>query len=273
MVAPDSSILPIHRFASFAGANVAHGITGRTAALPAHGDVSYVTAADPVAVRGNRRRWSEAIGVLADAWVCARQVHGTRVAVVEKAHAGRGADAFESALPATDILMTATPGLPLAVFCADCVPVLLHDPILGVVAAVHAGWRGTTRDSAGAAVRAMREQFGTNPANLRVGIGPSIGPCCYEVGAEVIAAWHETGLDGDGQAVRKIGDRQHFDLWAANVLALTAAGVPRASIEVAGICTRCHADAYFSHRARQGAPGRFAAVIALGSSQDRGACR
>jgi len=134
------------------------------------------------------------------------------------------------------------------------------------VAAIHAGWRGTVADVVGATIRTMQERLGCDPRDLIAGLGPSIGPCCYEVGDEVIEAWRATELDPDGLAVRRDGCRTIFDLWRANWTALVAAGVPADQIEVAGVCTRCNADRFFSHRSRRvtGAPpASFAAVIAL----------
>lgn len=258
-----SPLLPVYRFRSLDQCAVSHGITARSAMLAAAGDVSYVTGPCREVVRRNREIWSASIGVDASRWTCAQQVHGTRVAIVDEADAGRGADSFDDAIEGTDALITATPGIPLAVFCADCVPILLHDPVRGVVVAVHSGWRGTVRGVIGETVRTLRTRLGTDPADLVASIGPSIGPCCYGVGHEVIEAWRATRLDRDGLAVREDRGRRWFDLWTANRLALVAAGVREAHIEQAGICTRCHADDYFSHRAARGTSGRFAAIIAL----------
>lgn len=255
--------LPLFRFRLLEASGVIHGITGRTDMLPAWGDISYVTGPAPNTVFANRSAWSDALGLDPDAWVCARQTHSTNVAVVDQRHAGSGARAITTAIANTDALVTATPGLPVAVACADCVPLLFHDPARQVVASVHAGWRGTVANVAGAAVEAMRSVFGTDPSDLVVGIGPSIGACCYEVGPEVIESWRAMGLDGDDQALKTRAGRVYLDLWRANQIALIAAGVPLRNIELAAICTRCHADAFFSHRAKQDPPGRFAAIIAL----------
>lgn len=139
---------------------------------------------------------------------------------------------------------------------ADCTPVLLADPRRRVVGVVHAGWRGSAVRAAGAAVERMAEAFGSQPGDIVAGIGPAIGPCCYEVGHDVVDAFgpERTSLFESGK----------LDLWAANRQALVEAGVPDEQIEVAGVCTRCHADQFFSHRANGGQPaGRFAGVIRL----------
>lgn len=261
--------LPIFRFRRLSNSRVRHGVTGRVAALPAKGDISFATGPDPATVRANRAAWCEAIGVDAGALVFPRQVHGTHVALIDDADAGRGADTAIHALPATDAMLTDRAGIPLAVVCADCTPILLHDPVQGVVGAVHAGWRGTVQDVAGVAVRTMVEEYGCRSADIVAGIGPAIGPCCYEVGPEVIGAWQAVGLDPENRAVIERAPRPYFNLWEANRIALVAVGVQPDNIEVAGVCTRCHGDRFFSHRARQEPPGRFAAIIALAPETER----
>lgn len=245
-------------------AGVEHGITHRTPSMPLDGDVSYVSgASDTASVAANRQRWSSQLGTTAARWVCAQQVHGVGYAVVRESEAGRGAESFEDAIPDTDILMTQTPGLALAVFCADCAPTLLWDPVQRAAAAVHAGWRGTVKNAAGLAIAGLRHEFGSEPDYILAFIGPSIGPCCYEVGREVIDAWQAAGIDPAGRAVQECGGKLHFDLWTANQLALIDAGLRHGHIDLAGTCTMCHAEQWFSHRAGNGNAGRFAAVIVV----------
>ncbi|CCF83661.1 peptidoglycan editing factor PgeF [Nitrolancea hollandica] len=257
--------LPIRNFRLFTGQPVKHGVTTHTDLIPAGGDVSYVTGPDPVTVRRNRDRWAGAIGVEPSRLVCAQQVHGINVRLVVPDDAGRGYASFDDAIAGTDALITQSPELPLAVFCADCVPILLVDPVRRAIGAVHAGWRGTVADIVGQTIRAMGDSFGTDPADILAGIGPSIGRCCYQVGPEVIDAWNATGFDRPDRAVERGEGHRRFDLWRANTLALIAAGVPAHQIEVQGDCTRCRSDRYFSYRAQGKQAGRFAAIIALTS--------
>ena len=144
---------------------------------------------------------------------------------------------------------------------ADCTPVLLADPKQRVVAAVHAGWRGSAVRAASAAVEALRDRFGSRPWDIVAGIGPAIGPCCYTVGDDVLEAFAdrpELFTAGNGG--------QRLDLWAANQQALIESGLPAEHIEVAGVCTQCQSQRFFSHRANGGQPaGRFAALIRLDS--------
>jgi YfiH family protein len=161
----------------------------------------------------------------------------------------------------TDALVTDVPGVFLMLRFADCVPVLFHDPVRQAVGLAHAGWRGTVSHIARATVEKMVDAFGCSPADIRAGIGPSIGPCCYEVGPEVVSAAQKAFPDAPFVLQRGSGERWHFDLWAANHHQLAAAGVTE--IELSGLCTACRTDEWFSHRAEGGRTGRLAAVIGL----------
>jgi YfiH family protein len=143
-----------------------------------------------------------------------------------------------------DALIENRPGNLLAVKTADCIPILLVDCTHCAVAVVHAGWRGTVRAIAGRTVRAMTEQFGTNPARLRAAIGPGIGKCCYEVGAEVAVHFGENGPC-------------HIDLAAANRAQLLAAGLADERIYVADLCTKCGAGDFHSYRRDKERSGRM----------------
>ena len=255
--------LRIFRFGTLSRPELRHGITGRAVALPAEGDFSFVTGPDEATVLANRRAWCAEIGISADWLICARQVHGTRVDVVDTADVGRGAHSIEQAVAGADGFVTTAIGVPLAVLSADCVPILMYDPVRHAIGAAHAGWRGTVAGIGLKLVETMVEAFGSDPADLLVGLGPSIGPCCYVVGPEVIAAWNDLGLDPAGTAVRRDADQFIFDLWQANRIGLITAGVDDDHIELAGICTSCNADTYFSRRAGRGHRGLFASIIAL----------
>lgn len=203
-------------------------------------------------VEENLRRLAAALGTERERLYAPYQVHGNTAVVV---------DANSRPGPRSDVLVTASPARTLMLRFADCTPILLVDPTRGVVAGIHAGWRGTAVRAAHAAVEAMVHGFGTNPRDVLAGIGPAIGPCCYTVGPEVVDAFADRPW-----AVVHGGDETRLDLWEANRRGLVAAGVPPEQVEVAGICTRCQADRFFSHRANQGQPaGRFAALIRLTS--------
>lgn len=226
-------------------------------------NLGYATGDDPAAVRRNRAALCRTIGFSLDDLVVANQVHGAEVVVVDAAHRGRGAHDAAGAVADADALVTATPGVLLGVLIADCVPVVLWDPRRAVVAVAHAGWRGTVAHVVARTVRAMGEHFGCDPAVLRAGIGPSIGPASYEVGDDVVTAAHAAFPDAAG-LVHHDGARRTFDLWAANTHELVAAGVRAEHITCSHIDTFTSTDRFFSHRA--GAPtGRFMAFAAIGA--------
>ena len=193
---------------------------------------------DPAAVLENRRRAAAALGATLDDLVVGAQVHGCGVAVVTRAEAGKGATAAADALAGIDALVTAEEGLVLVTLVADCVPLVLFDPVARVLATVHTGWRGTVARVPEAALAAMAG-LGSRPADVVAALGPAVAPGRYEVGDEVVRAAREgLGAAGAGAALRaRAGDRWHLDLWAANRGVLLDAGVPAERILVASVPT------------------------------------
>ncbi len=213
-------------------------------------------------VIANRKRFCQAVGLPFASAVTAEQVHGANIAVVTTADAGRGMTNYDEALPKTDALITNVPGLPLMLFFADCVPVLIADPKRKVVAVSHAGWKGTVAAIAKQTVQRMTEEFGCQSADCLVGIGPSIGSCCYEVDDRVISEL-QRAFSWWARVVKPEGKKWKLDLWQANVQQLLDIGVVRDNIVISNFCTVCNKDLFFSHRAEQGHTGRLGAVIAL----------
>lgn len=206
-------------------------------------------------VRANRIRSFDALGrdpaSIHDVWL----VHGTDVV-----HADSPRDlTFKP--PQADIITTDNPRVTLFMRYADCVPLLFHDPKKGVVALAHAGWLGTVRGVGTATLEAMRARYGTDPRDVRAAIGPAIGPDHYEVGADVAEQVRAAFNSRAESLLEPRGDKFHLNLWQANRLQLESAGVT--NIEVAEICTACHLDDWFSHRAEKGKTGRFGALIGL----------
>mgnify|MGYP001545971480 CR=1 FL=1 len=160
-----------------------------------------------------------------------------------------------------DGLITDQKDVSLLMRFADCVPVMLVDPIKHVVGLVHAGWKGTVLQIARKAVLRMKEEYGTKPEDVLAGIGPSIGPDDYEVGFEVIQAARESFGQAAEACIVQNRNSYHFDLWKANETALRNVGVR--NIECAGISTYSHVEDWFSHRRENGKTGRFGAIIAL----------
>lgn len=215
-------------------------------------------------IRQNRLLLAQAVGFDPECWVTGHQVHSDRITVVTRKEAGRGGLDKMSRLPDTDGLVTDEQGICLMVLSADCVPVLLYDPSQQVIAAVHAGWRGTAARIAAKAVAVMKECFGCLPERILAGIGPSIGPCCFEVNEDVARVFRELFPAERGIVIpgRREGKFQ-VDLWEANRMELMEAGVKSANIEIAGMCSVCHPGRFFSYRREGGKAGRFGAGICL----------
>jgi hypothetical protein len=219
---------------------------------------------DKAAVYANRRRAYGLYGRDTDSVVHAHLVHGSDVAQVTQVNNGTW-------LPRVDGIITNQLGCALTMNYADCTPIFLFDPEHHAIGLGHAGWQGTVKDLPGSMVRAMVQAFGSNPASLIAGIGPCIGPCCYEVGEQVITAVHEHFSSADDLFVEPMGEKRpfssgngpHFDMPEANRRNLANAGVEQ--IELSGLCTACRADLFFSHRAEHGKTGRFGTIFILGS--------
>ncbi len=230
-------------------ADVPHGFTTRAGgASGAPWDalnLGDLVGDDPAAVAENWRRLEGATGL---AFARVRQVHGARVF----AAAGPSLPCEEA-----DAVVSTRPGLAACVAVADCVPVLLAAPEGRAVAAVHAGWRGTVALAAAEGTRALAAAAGVPAARLRAAIGPSIGPCCYEV-SEDLAARFEAAF---GEAVVRRGPGgPRLDLWTANQVALRRAGVEQ--VEVLARCTACDPARFYSHRRDGGRTGRMVAFAA-----------
>ena len=211
-------------------------------------------------VRENWRRLGEAAGMDLSEVVYAHQIHSRLVPIVSRADAQ---SPWLEPRHECDGFVTAEPGLPVAVFTADCIPVLLEDADHGVVAAVHCGWRGSVQDILGAALSQMRS-LGAKPETISAAVGPGIGACCFEVGPEVgerVSAL--LGGDTAGLIRPGAGDRLFVDLKAANARRLQQLGVRAESIAVSDACTMCAPDELWSHRVTNGKRGVMTAVIAL----------
>jgi YfiH family protein len=200
-------------------------------------NLSFTVGDDPAAVFENRQRVAAALGTGLGDFVFARQVHGRQAEVVSAADRGRGTRSAEDAIGPADALVTRDPGTVLAIVVGDCVPIVLYDPVARVLAAVHAGWRGTVAGVTQAALAAMAT-LGARPADVLAGIGPAIAPDRYQVGDDVrdgIVA----GLGDDAASVlRPDGTgRWLLDLWSANRKMLERAGVPGRQIHLAAIPT------------------------------------
>ncbi|MBI1874928.1 MAG: peptidoglycan editing factor PgeF [Acidobacteria bacterium] len=203
---------------------------------------------------------ARAIGVAAPRLLRVRQVHGTACACVN----GPGSIWPSDERPEADAMIATRTDVALAVQMADCVPVLMADCQRRAVAAVHAGWRGAAAAIVESVVHRLRSEQRVDPANLVAAVGPSIGPCCYEVGqavrerfharlGEAVDRWFVPGSRGSS--------RPHLDLWNATRDQLISAGIPAEQIFVAALCTACHLDIFHSYRKEGDRTGRMVGVI------------
>jgi YfiH family protein len=249
---------------------------------PGELNLGFTASDERETVVANRRLLAEAVsGDPATPLVTLKQIHSSVVVLGSKEGAGRSAPCKG------DGLMTDEPGILLGVQTADCIPVLVADRKRGVVAAFHAGWRGTVKRIVEAGVGRMRLEFGCRPEDLTAAIGPGVGACCYAVGDEVRSSFESQFVYGDelfhevydSDPVRTkypmlfltqrapghspIGPSLHVDLVQANRRQLLDAGLSAKAIYSTGGCTSCHLELFFSHRASQGYAGRMMSVVGI----------
>jgi len=217
---------------------------------------------EPAHVLENRRRAADAVGADLGDFVFCNQAHGREVRIVTAADRGRGAWSLDDAIDNADALVTIDPSTVLVVMVADCVPIILYDPAIHVLACIHAGWRGTVARVADAALDVMRT-LGAHPGNVIAALGPAISPDGYQVGDEVAEAARESFGARAQSVIRPDGTGKWlFDLWAANIAILGQAGVARERTHVADIPTGTASGYFFSDRAARPC-GRFAAIAKL----------
>ena len=209
------------------------------------------------AVEENYRRLSSLLDFPLQKLVPAHQTHSTLVRAVTDRDAGLGTD--HRLYPQCDGLITATRGLALMVFTADCTPILLHDPVTGAVGAVHAGWRGTAGGIAAEAVRGMVRHYGCRPENIRAAIGPNIDRCCFQTDSDVPEAMLAALGDAALPHIRQVGQKYYVNLKALNEVFLRREGVK--NITVSTECTACRPDRFWSHRVTGGQRGSQGAII------------
>jgi YfiH family protein len=259
MIVNSENGLDIYQFKTFDASVVGHAFFGR------HGGVSPEPwhslnqggglGDDRGNIIENRKRAFQFIGrdveSLYDVW----QVHSADIVVTDRPRP------LEADHIKADAIITTNPDVTLFMRFADCVPILLYEPNKRIIATVHAGWQGTVKKIAAKTVQYLHDNFAVNPGSIVAGIGPSIGPCHYQVGEQVVTAVM-TEFPGEYQElIHDYRDGQFLNLWKANTLQLRDCGVR--SIESAEICTACDTEMWFSHRAEGGKTGRFAAAMFL----------
>ena len=253
---PDS--IRYYTFESLDEADVIHGIfTRRGGVSPqpwASLNVGGLRGDDPARVLENRVRSFHTVGRVPESVYDVWQVHSTDVVCTD---APRPPHPHVKA----DAILTNRPEVTLFMRFGDCVPILLYDPVRKVVGLAHAGWLGTVKATSRETIDRMHAVYGSLPADIVAAIGPSIAAHHYKVGADVLQQVNQAfGSEADTLLDEHDGS-VHFDLWAANRQLLERAGVRR--IEIAGICSACHLEDWYSHRGEAGQTGRFGALIAL----------
>jgi YfiH family protein len=229
-------------------AGLAHAFSTRPA------DMSPRDGPDAADRAARRRQMAADLGLDAMRLASCQQVHRGELTVAD----GPRADEL---LPACDGVVTSLPGVPVMSFSADCPLVLVYDPVRRVVGLAHASWRCTVTQIARRLVELMAGRCGSRAAELLAGIGPGAGPCCYEVQRDVYDA--AAALPNRDRLFQTRDGRLYFDLWAASRDQLLAAGVPADRIEVAGVCTMCTSDVFYSYRREGAGCGHFGLIAGL----------
>ena len=218
---------------------------------------------DPVEnVHRNLELVCGAVGIDYRNLVFSDQTHEDNIRIVSIADLGKGISVPKD-IRNTDGLMTNIPGIPLITFYADCVPLFFLDKENKAIAVVHSGWKGTVQKIGVKTIRQMTEVYGTKPEDCLAGIGPSIGPECFEVGQEVADQFAES-LGTRSHIIKPMENGKYtVDLWGANKLMLMEMGVPENNITISGLCTKCREDLFFSYRRDKGRTGSMSAIMEL----------
>lgn len=255
-------------FPLFEKAGLKHGFSTRLGGVSkgncATMNLSFTRGDDPADVMTNHRIFAKALGYELENLVLSNQVHDTVIRRVDASDCGKGV-IRQSDLTGVDGLVTKDEKVVLMTFFADCVPLFFYDPVGRAIGASHSGWRGTVRRIGAKTVEVMEHEFGTKPENLLAVIGPSICSSCYEISEEVAQEFQQTFNKEQWHLIleKKPAHKYQLDLWRANRIILEEAGIPKDQIEVSELCTCCHKDLLFSHRATGGRRGNLSGVITL----------
>ncbi len=233
-----------------------HGVTTKICNEPQKFSLAMHTGEDISISFDNRLKALESLNISTDTKVIlASQTHSSNVVIVDDMSTA-GWESMDDAIADCDALISTKAGVLIGVLTADCVPILLFDNEKQIVAAVHAGWRGTKANIVAKTVKIMQEQFGCS--NIIAGIGPSIGACCYEVDSKLAKEFEQYR-----GAVSSMNGNYMLDLPLINRFQMIEAGVKDSNIEMSNICTGCENENYFSYRFEHGCSGRFASFIGI----------
>lgn len=241
---------------------VTHGFTTRMGGVSegycSTMNISTTRGDDPKAIEKNQRRLARALGVRVEDFTYTHQTHTTNVAVVREEDRGKR-------FMETDGMVTDVPGICLVTFYADCVPLYFVDPVHRAIGLSHSGWRGTVKRMGQVTLERMKEAYGTKPEDVFAAIGPSICQDCYEVSGDVIEEFRENFSEFVWSQLfyEKENGKYQLNLWRANQIVLTEAGVEAQNIAVTNLCTHCNPEILFSHRSTGVKRGNLSALLAI----------
>lgn len=241
---------------------VTHGFTTRMGGVSegycSTMNISTTRGDAPEAIEENRKRLARALGVNVEDFTYTHQTHTTNVAVVREEDRGKR-------FMETDGMVTNVPGICLVTFYADCVPLYFVDPVHRAIGLSHSGWRGTVGRMGQVTLEKMKEVYGTRPEDVYAAIGPSICQDCYEVSGDVIEEFQKSFSKSVWPQLfyKKENGKYQLNLWKANQLVLTEAGVAEQKIAVTNLCTHCNPEILFSHRSTGVKRGNLSALLAI----------
>ena len=227
-------------------------------------NLSFTRGDEESCVKENYRRISDAMGFDMNSIVTSDQTHTNNVRKVTEKDRGKGI-VIPRDYTDTDGMITNVPGLVLATFYADCVPLYFTDPVNHAIGLSHSGWRGTVQKIGAVTIEKMSEEYGSNPKDLKVAIGPSICQECYEVSEDVIEEFEKVFDKKYRNKLfyRKENGKYQLNLWMANKIIFLEAGIPEENISMPNLCTCCNPDFLFSHRASHGKRGNLGAFLGI----------
>ncbi len=243
--------------------SITHGFLSRVGGVsgPPFSSLNFDGRTDSVGnVAKNMELLSRASGTPMEKLVLVNQVHGNSVLILDDFPGG----AASYKLVDADAIITGLTGFPIGVLTADCLPVLLYDPVNNIIGAVHAGWKGTLRGVSVKAVESMRSRFGSRPRDILAAFGPYIGPCCYSVKENVFLEFKDAFGEELNYFYREGGELM-LDIGDANIEQLHSAGLSEENISISSWCTSCNNDLFFSYRKEGGMTGRQLSFVMLRS--------
>jgi len=255
-------MLDFYKFKAFQKqSKLLHLVTTKSSDMPYSFSLALHTGEDEKTIISNRDLVAKELQTTKPLhFIVANQTHSDNIHIVTEDKT-KGWKSLSDAIEECDALITDRPHVMLTILTADCVPILLYDTKNHVIAAIHAGWKGTKAQIASKTITKMKETFNTKVEDIIAAIAPSIGACCYEVGEDVAQHFFDTP-----QGFRQVQDKYMLDLPQINKIQLLQAGLKEEHIEMSNICTACDVEHFFSYRKEQGCSGRFMSMIGLKGS-------